>query len=241
MAATLNILSLWFPWLNFYSENIILQLLWFISFLLFISANTLYYSASYMLLIIIINGVFLAYYNLEVLTGFLLVVELTVFFIIILFLLALNFDGKLSNKIEKIIYYCFSLIFIYLFFFYSFSKPVSLEFLNANYYLDNYYHDINDDIMNDLFGLYLSYYDFNGVLFFIFSLLIFITSISTINLFKIIKIKTQEHLLTFQYIFDFFKDLLMFNFLRKQNMGRQVRRKASTRFVHTKRKNATKK
>ena len=51
-----------------------------------------------MFLFILIMGIFLAYYNLEVLSGFLLVVEFTAFFVIILFLLALNFEGKLLNR-----------------------------------------------------------------------------------------------------------------------------------------------
>jgi hypothetical protein len=83
---------------------------------------------------VLLNGVFLAYYNLEVLTGFLLVVEFTAFFVVILFLLALNFEGKLSNTYLLPTFYASILILGYLFFVCSFSKPASLDFLNATYY-----------------------------------------------------------------------------------------------------------
>lgn len=95
--------------------------------------------------------------------------------------------------------------------------------------------------MNDVFGLYLSYYTFNGVLFFLFAVLIFIATLTCVNFFKILRIKTQEHLVTFQDIYAFFQDLVNFEFLRKQNLTNQIRRKAATRLVRSRPKNVTKK
>jgi hypothetical protein len=95
---TTSTLLLWFPWLNFYTENVVLQLLCLFVLILFATAPTLYYASLYTLLFVLTNGVFLSYYNLEVLTGFLLVVEFTAFFVLILFLLALNFEGRLPNR-----------------------------------------------------------------------------------------------------------------------------------------------
>lgn len=76
-------------------------------------------------------GVFLAFYNLEVLTGFLFVVELTAFFIIILFLLTLNFEGSLVNKSKSFLVFSFVLVGVYLLFLYVFTRPTALTFLNA--------------------------------------------------------------------------------------------------------------
>ena len=95
--------------------------------------------------------------------------------------------------------------------------------------------------MNDIFGLYLSYYNFNGFLFFLFAFLIFVATLTCVNFFKILRIKTQEHLVTFKYVFDFFKDLLNFEFLRKQNATNQTRRRPATRLVRSRPKNASKK
>ena len=97
-------------------------------------ASTLYYATVYMFLFILLNGIFLAYYNLEVLTGFLLVIEFTAFFIIILFLLALNFENLLPNTDKTLTTYVSILFIAYLFFFFSFSKFARMELLNASYY-----------------------------------------------------------------------------------------------------------
>ena len=204
-------------------------------------ASTLYYATVYMFLFILLNGIFLAYYNLEVLTGFLLVIEFTAFFIIILFLLALNFENLLPNTDKTLTTYVSILFIAYLFFFFSFSKFARMELLNASYYWDDYYADLQDDIMNDVFSLYLSYYSFNGFLFFLFALLIFIATLTCVNFFKILRVKTQEHLVTLQYVYNFFQDLLNFEFLRRQNLTNQSRRKPVTRLVRSRPKNVTKK
>ena len=95
--------------------------------------------------------------------------------------------------------------------------------------------------MNDVFSLYLSYYSFNGFLFFLFALLIFIATLTCVNFFKILRVKTQEHLVTLQYVYNFFQDLLNFEFLRRQNLTNQSRRKPVTRLVRSRPKNVTKK
>lgn len=87
-----------------------------------------------MLLNIFLLGVFLAFYNLEVLTGFLFVVELTAFFIIVLFLLTLNFEGALINKIKSFTSFGFVLLGAYLFFLHIFTRHQGLGFLNAVHY-----------------------------------------------------------------------------------------------------------
>ncbi len=90
--SVLNLL-LWFPWLNFYSESLFLQLLIVVTFYYFISSTNLFYASFTLFTFILLLGIFLAYYNLEVLTGFLLVIEFTAFFIILLFLLSMNFES----------------------------------------------------------------------------------------------------------------------------------------------------
>lgn len=124
-------LYVWFPWLNFYSEVAILQLLIVVAIYLFISSSNLFYLAIYLLLNVFLLGVFLAFYNLEVLTGFLFVVEITAFFIIILFLLTLNFEGNLINKSKSFLVFSFVLLAAYLLFLYVFTRHTALNFLNA--------------------------------------------------------------------------------------------------------------
>ena len=70
-------------------------------------------------------------YNLEVLTGFLLVVELTAVLVIILFLLALNFEGRRSSHPTPMVW-GYSILFVsYAFFCHVFTRPQPFKFLNA--------------------------------------------------------------------------------------------------------------
>ena len=102
--------------------------------------------------------------------------------------------------------------------------------------------DFNDDIINDIAGLYLSFYNFNGVLFFFFGLLLFFATLVCVNLFRVVRTRTQEHLVSMQYVFKFFKDLVSFDFLRKQGLTNQNQHRPVTRLVRfKKKKNVTKK
>lgn len=94
--------------------------------------------------------------------------------------------------------------------------------------------------MNDIFGLYLSYYSFNSPLFFMFGCLIFIATLVCINLLRAIRVQSQQNTVSMAYIFKFFKDLVNFEFLRKQNMSNQNRRRPVTRIVRFKKQNAAK-
>lgn len=233
-------LLVWFPWLNFYSEVVLLQLLIITAIYLFITSSSLFYLAIYLLLNVFLLGVFLAFYNLEVLTGFLFVVEITAFFIIILFLLTLNFEGALINRSKNFIVFSVVLLGAYLLFLYVFTRHIAMNFLNAVTHWDDYYESLNNEIMNDIFGLYLSYYNFNSPLFFMFGCLIFIATLVCINLLRAIRVQSQQNTVSMEYIFKFFKDLVGFEFLRKQNMSNQNRRRPVTRIVRFKKQNVAK-
>lgn len=234
-------LFFWFPWLNFYSEVVLLQVTMIVALYMFLSSTNLYYLTIYMLLNIFLSGIFLAFYNLEVLTGFLFVVEITAFFIIILFLLTLNFEGSLLNKSKNFMVFSFALLAVYLFFLTIFTRHHGIAFLNAVNCWDDYYEALSNEIMNDIFGLYLSYYSFNSPLFFLFACLIFFATLVCISLLRAIRVHSQENIISMEYIFKFFKDLVGFDFLRKQNMSQQNKRKSVTRIVRFKKSNAAKK
>lgn len=94
--------------------------------------------------------------------------------------------------------------------------------------------------MNDIFGLYLSYYSFNSPLFFLFGCLIFVATLVCINLLRAVRIQSQQSVVSMEYIFKFFKDLVGFEFLRKQNMSQQNRRRPVNRLVRFKKQNVAK-
>ena len=192
-----------------------------------------------MLLIIFVWGIILSLYNFEVLTGFLFVLELTAVFIIILFLLALNFEGK-QNKSGSIFLYTWFLILLnFLFYLYIYTKPFINKQLNSFSYYDDYYSSIWNKINNDLAGLYICYYQINIPLFVIFAFFIFFATLACVQLSNISKIKVQIALTSLKFVFNFFTDLLSFDFKRRQNNIFQQRRYAYTRFVNFNKTNVT--
>lgn len=219
--------ALWTPWTYFFVECALIQLGLLISLFFFNQARTLFYSAVYMFIIFIWLGIFLAYYNVELFTGFLWVVELTVIFIIILFLFFFNFSGELRTS--NFFFFQFLAIFLLFFFFdESFAKS---SLLNFNLFFDDFFEARTSPIMNDIHALFLSYYTFNGFLLVVFGVLVFLASIVCINILKASKAGLTEAVVDFLSIYNFFTELLNFEFLRKQSLFFQNLRKPTSRLV----------
>ena len=219
--------SSWAPWVSFFSECAAIQLCLMLSLFFFNQSKTLFYSVIYMVLLFVWLGVFLAYFNVELFTGFLWVVELTVIFILVLFLFYFNFSGELRTS--KFFFYKFALVVILLFFFDDFS--IKLDFLNFHFFFENFYELRSSALMNDLHSLFLSYYYFNGFLLFLFGFLVFLVSIVCVNILRAAKVTTLDAVLSSLSVYNFFADLLNFEFLRKQNLSFQSLRKSNSRIV----------
>ncbi len=90
--------------------------------------------------------------------------------------------------------------------------------------------------MNDLFGLFISYYYVNSFEFILIGLLLLFISLVCVNLNKFnknFKLNNYYNLFT---LFDFFNDFINFFFLRKQNLVDQEIHPASTRIFKKKHK-----
>lgn len=224
----------WFPWLNFYTEDVLMQNIFVITFLIFLKSRNSYYLLSYFLIIVFNWSIIIANYNLEVLTGFILVVELTAFLVLLLFLLSINYEGKFNNnKNSLFVGWFLSFVFFSLFFFLHF-RPFFFKALNPISYWDDYYEALNNLSMNDLTGLYLFYYSSHIPLFIVFTFLIFIASLICVNIGVIAKVQVKQSLQPLKDIFNFMKDLISFDFRRTQKTHHQQKRKSTTRFVSSK-------
>jgi hypothetical protein len=76
--------------------------------------------------------------------------------------------------------------------------------------------------MNDVYGLYTSYYILNSLEFIMIGLLLLFASIVCVNLSKFnrnLKLNNYYELLT---LYDFFNDFVNFLFIRKQNLTNQT-------------------
>lgn len=199
------------------------------------STNSLYFILFYLFIVFFYFGIFLSLYNLELFTAFLWLTECVIVFVSILFLFYLNVYGNI-NKNNIIIYsfkyygiFIFFLLFTFVFIFPSELEGFIFEELQIYFYWDDYYEALFNNKMNDLFGLYLSYYYINSFEFLIVGFLLLVASLVSVNLNKFnknIKSNNYYELLT---LFDFFDDFVKFIFMRKQNLVDQNISSSSTR------------
>ena len=71
----------------------------------------------------------------------------------------------------------------------------------------------------------------SSIVFIIFTFLIFFATLLCVNIFNVTKTKVQFSLTPMRDLFDFVKDLVAFDFRRKQNLSQQQKRYPITRFV----------
>ena len=199
------------------------------------STNNLYFSLFYLFIIFFYLGIFLSIYNLELFTAFLWLTECVIIFVSILFLFYLNVYGNI-NKMNLIVfsfkYYGLFLTFLIFSFIYIF--PSEIEFyipieLNNISIWDDYYEALWNNKMNDLFGLYLSYYTINSFEFIIVGLLLLIASLICVNLNKFNRNIKSNNYYELISMFDFFDDFVKFIFMKKQNLVDQEISSSSTR------------
>jgi hypothetical protein len=236
-----NELFFWFPWLNFYSEIIFLQIISLYVFYLFIKSDSFYYLSIFLFLNIIIWGITLCFFNFEVFAGFLWVIEFTAFFILILFLLSFNFDGALFPKKQSFFFTIILFFTLYLICLYSNFFINNINIINSKIVWSDYYEAIFNTIMNDIFSLYLSYYSFNSFLLFLFALILFFITIICVLMFKLLQTSAQQESINLHDLFNFFSDYCLSFFLRKQNLFNQIKRKPVNRLVKIKKSNVAEK
>lgn len=202
--------------------------------------NNLYFCLFYVFLLFFYIGIFLSLYNLELFTAFLWLTECVIIFVSILFLFYLNVYGNINkNNIFVYSFKYYGIFILFFIFMILFVWPFELEnFLNKeliNYFIwDDYYEALFNLKMNDLFGLYLSYYYINSFEFILIGLLLLIASVIAVNLNKFNRNIKSNNYYDLLSIFDFFEDFTKFLFLRKQNLMDQTISSTSTRMFKKK-------
>ena len=235
-----NIVNIWWPWINILNESFLIQFLIIYSMYLIYSTNSLYFILFYLFIIFFYFGIFLSIYNLELFTAFLWLTECVIVFVSILFLFYLNVYGNV-NKNNNVIY-SFKYYGLFLFFIiFSLSLNFNYELENFIYkelqiyfYWDDYYEALFNNKMNDLFGLFISYYYINSFEFIIIGILLLIASLVCVNLNKFTRNVKSNNYYDLLTLFDFFDDFVKFLFLRKQNLVDQTVSSTSTRIFKKK-------
>lgn len=230
---------MWSPWASVASESSALQLMLVISFFFFVSSRSFFYSLLYLFVFFIWVGLFTAYYGVEMFTGFFWVVELSVFFILLLFIFFLNYSSELrrSPSYYGPAFFCSALALVPM----SDDYSVSVGLLNFSSLYEDYYYSMSSSSMSDVHGLYLSYYVFNSLLLVVFGLFVFIVSVVCVILLKSSQATYAESASAFLGSYKFFEDLLSFEFLRSQNLNIQVLRRPNSRVLSRRQRGWSKK
>lgn len=231
---SLNILN-WWPWASFNFEHFIFQFSIIFFLYLFLSSLNIYFSLFYLFIFFFFLGCFLSFFNLELFTAFLWLTECVVIFISILLLFYLNVHGNFQKKnIIILSFKYFGVVFSFILFISNFVHLNESEFflpieLNFHYLWDDYYESLWNRRMNDLFGLYISYYILNSFEFLCIGFILLIGSVICVNFNKLNKGLKSRGYFELLVIFDFFNDFVKFFFMRKQNLVDQTIKPASTK------------
>ena len=204
------------------------------------STNNLYFILFYLFIIFFYFGLFLSLYNLELFTAFLWLTECVIVFVSILFLFYLNVYGNINkNNIIIFSYKYYGLFISLLVTVFMYVNSTEIEFYNYSelfysIFWDDYYESLWNNKMNDLFGIYISYYIFNSFEFLIVGLLLLIASVVCVNFNKFNRNIKSNNYYELISLFDFFEDFVKFVFLRKQNLLDQSISSSSTRMFKKK-------
>ena len=98
-----------------FSEIILLQLCLLLIVTLFFFINNSFYLLLYFFLFTFLVGLFIGTYQMELFTGFLYVLEITVIFMLLLVLFYLNFKGSttVTSSTNKYLYVSFALMIMF--------------------------------------------------------------------------------------------------------------------------------
>ena len=194
----------------------------------------IYYILLYIFLSFFLFGVSLSILQLDLFTAFLWLIECSVIFVFLLLLFYLNVKGIfIQTNIDvykNFIVFSFIVYFIVI-------LPKSNTFitdLSLYFLLDNSYECIFNFIQNDLFVFFISYYVLNNIEFIFIGFLLLIGSIICVNLHSVNKNTRVQNYKSFFNVFNFFTDMCIIFFLRKQNIIKQGNTKPSLKIFFKK-------
>lgn len=183
-------------------------------------------------------GIVIAFLNVEFFTGFLYVLEVTVVFIMLILFFFFNFKTSSLNKENKNVYYwaVLALILALIPTIYNEEEGVIPSELTTFNLWDDYYQALNQHVMNDFAGLYISYYLIHSIEFIIIGFFLFVGSVACVAIYTILGFsKKISYSLFLNFIASFNKMYNLF-FMRKQNMIYQSFAKDNIRYAERKRK-----
>ena len=220
---------MWWPWVDFFNEVFLLQLVIVIIYMYIYNYNSIYYTLLYLFILFFLFGISLSVFQLELFTAFLWLIECSVIFVFLLLLFYLNIKNIYIHT-NKLFFNYFILFFYFLYFIVIVPNTSVLQInLTLYFLLDNSYESIFNFLQNDLFVLFISYYVLNNIELIFIGFLLLVGSIVCVNLYSVNKNTRLQNYKSFFSVFNFFLDMCSFVFLRKQNTIKQGNIKSSLR------------
>jgi hypothetical protein len=232
---SLSILN-FFEFSNLFSEVFFMQIAILLNIILLLFIRNTFYTLLYFFIFTFQIGLFISFFQMELFTGFLYVLEITAVFIMLIVMFYLNFKGNSTfNKNYNFVICIYVLLTVLLFpTFYTECELYLPNLFNCIDIWDNYYESINNYYLNDFIGLYLSYFLINSFELIIMGFILFLGSILCIVIFNLAGFTKNNNYILFKNFINFYFKLLDFYFLRKQNLIKQNMYQPGLRIIKNK-------
>ncbi len=225
-------LYLWFPWMSFFNYISIFGLFYIITLLSIYNSENSYYTVLYTVFLLFLFSANLVILDLDIFAGLLLLIEsvviLMLFFLIIY--LSPNIASTVKNNRWKLYLSCYLIIFILSIYSYP---NLGMEFFNTLsipfYIYDDFYEAMQELGVNDLMGIFLTFYITDSLLFFLLGIFLLVASIICVVIVSFFTKTRNYSFKNFLNIFSILKTCYSFIFLRKQNLSTQGKSSSSTR------------
>lgn len=206
-----------------------LQICLILVFFSFSFSKNLFYSLVYLFFFFIYVGLVIAYLGIDMFTGFFWVVELSVIFILLLFLFFLNYSGEPARPKFS----CDVFVLATPLFFVDLGCGLKSGSGVSDYSLmyEDFYAALANQSMSDTSGLFISYYVFNSLLLVLFGLYILVISIVCVSTLRLAQAGYVEAAGLSLKLYSFFTDLLSFELLRGQDLLAQAARRPASRVM----------
>lgn len=184
---------------------------------------------------IILIGLFLSLYQLEIFAAFLWMTEVIVILVGLFLLFSINPTGSPSSTrtpgtyVQTIGVVILLIITTLGYTHFGLQEGMIQIFMLGAVLWDNFYEALYNENMNDLYGLYLNYYWCNSFVFVLFGIVLLIGSVVCVQLNRLLKVNKAAGYVSWLHLFNAIKDGLSSFFLRKQTLVDQGRTVASTR------------
>lgn len=203
-----------------------------------ITSKNTYYSLLYLFVELVLLGIFICLYQMELFSGFLWVAEGTVVLVFLILLIYLNAEGFERSNFLLISWAGWFIVLGVL----GAACLVNISQIETQSYFlieyvvvwDDFYEALNNQNMNDFSLLFISYYNVNSFEFILFAILLFVGTMVCVCIFKGMYSYRYINLSHFFSGLDLFQNKIYYNFLRQQNLHKQGMMPASSRIMKKK-------